>query len=174
MIYFILNRICFVLVMNSPEKYPIANEKPPPPYPGIILRVDPEHEVLISDQSRDIEEVERASDIDSNDVSESHDDVIREADVDVREGGVSKNDITESDVRSGSDVEDDTRADTRDEGTRINDNGATGAESILVKQSHIVSDDDAATANEDLDDAASVMTIKSSVHEYPNAISTDV
>ena len=164
--------------MASPEKYPIANEKPPPPYPGIILRVEPEHEVLISDQSRDIEDVERASDIDSNDASESQDDVIREADVDVREGGVSKNDITESDARSGSDVEDDTRADTRadtrDESTRINDNGATGAESILVKQSHIVSNDDAATANEDLDDAASVATIKSSLHEYPNAISTDV
>lgn len=161
--------------MASPEKYPIANEKPPPPYPGIILRVDPEHEVLISDQSRDIEEVARASEIDSNDVSESHDDdVIRETDEDAREGGVSKNDITESDVRSGNDVEDDTRD---DEGTRINDindNGATGAESVLVKQSHIVSDDDATTANEDLNDAASVATIKSSLHEYPNAISTDV
>lgn len=161
--------------MASPEKYPIANEKPPPPYPGIILRVDPEHEVLISDQSRDIEEVALASEIDSNDVSESHDDdVISETDEDVREGGVSKNDITESDVRSGNDVEDDTRD---DEGTRIddiNDNGATGAESVLVKQSHIVSDDDATTANEDLNDAASVATIKSSLHEYPNAISTDV
>lgn len=184
--------------MASPEKYPLTpcpkfkdtqfpelteNEELPP-YPGIIARLDPEHEILTSDDSRDTEGVERTSEIDSNEVFVSHDDDdVSETEEDVRESDANKNDVTESDVKridvkresyvEGNDVE------RRDDDTQIdiNDYGASAAESNADKESKInnyVSQVDTGRAKGDVDVSVATKGNKSSLHEYPNAITTDV
>ena len=163
--------------MASPEKYPLApcpklkysqfpeNEELPS-YPGITARVDPEHEILTSDDLQDTEGVERMSEIDSIEVLESHnDDDVSETEEDARVSDVNKNNATDGDVKfidvEGNDVE------RRDEDTQININeyGAVAAESNAEKESKI---------NNYVDACVTKKENKSSLHEYPNVISTVV